>query len=177
MSRAAQPPSPPHWATSAARLVRPSLPEDVMTTTACDGELLSSTFEIKQRPAGELPPREDGEQVCVMRHLARERLSAHGLAYVADEAVLIVSELVTNAIVHSGGLAITVTLSLHNGFLRIEVRDGVPSFHALPEAPGDADENGRGLVLVQVLAEEGRGAWGIGDGGANTWCELSLAAC
>ncbi|MFG3126682.1 ATP-binding protein [Streptomyces tendae] len=137
---------------------------------------MSATFEINQRPLGELPPPEDGEKVSVMRRRTRQRLSARGLAYVADEAVLIVSELVTNAIVHSGGREITVSLSLRSGFLRIDVRDGVPSFHARPKAPRDADENGRGLVLVQSLAEEGRGAWGVEDAGATTWCELRLAA-
>ncbi len=155
-----------------------------MTTTAArprraphrDGDLMSATFEIKQRPPGEPPPPEDGEKVGVMRRRTRQRLSARGLAYVADEAVLIVSELVTNAIVHSGGREITVTLSLRSGFLRIDVRDGVPSFHARPKAPRDADENGRGLVLVQSLAEEGRGSWGVEDAGTTTWCELRLAA-
>jgi anti-sigma regulatory factor (Ser/Thr protein kinase) len=137
---------------------------------------MSSTFEIKQRPPGELPPPEDGEKVGVIRRRARQCLSARGLACVTAEAVLIVSELVTNAIVHSGGREITVTLSLRSGFLRIAVRDGVPSFHARPKAPRDADENGRGLVLVQSLAEEGRGAWGVEDAGATTWCELRLAA-
>ncbi len=111
-----------------------------------------------------------------MRRRARQRLSARGLAYVADEAVLIVSELVTNAIVHSGGREVTVILSLRAGFLRIDVHDGVPSCHTRPKAPRDADENGRGLVLVQSLAEEGRGTWGVEDAGATTWCELKLAA-
>ncbi|MDJ0466046.1 ATP-binding protein [Streptomyces sp. H27-C3] len=141
-----------------------------------DGDLMRSTFDIRQRPPGELPPPADGEKVGVMRRRARERLSARGLAYVADEAVLIVSELVTNAIVHSGGQEVTVTLSLGSGFLRIDVHDGVPSFHAHPKAPDDADENGRGLALVQSLAEEGRGAWGVEDAGATTWCKLRLAA-
>ncbi|WP_240121714.1 ATP-binding protein [Streptomyces sp. MUM 2J] len=156
-----------------------------MTTTAVrprraphrDGDLMSSTFEIKQRPPGELPPREDGEQVGVMRHRTRERLNARGLAYVAEEAVLIVSELVTNAIVHSGGREITVTLSLRDGFLRIDVHDGVPGYRTLPQAPSDTDEHGRGLVLVKSIAEDRRGTWGVADGGATTWCELSLAAC
>ncbi|WP_455357452.1 ATP-binding protein [Streptomyces sp. SYSU K217416] len=141
-----------------------------------DGDLMRSTFDIRQRPPGELPPPEDGEKVGVMRRRARQRLSTRGLAFVADEAVLIVSELVTNAIVHSGGREITVSLSLRAGFLRIDVHDGVPSFHARPKATRDSDENGRGLVLVQSLAEEGRGTWGVEDGGATTWCELRLAA-
>lgn len=138
-------------------------------------DLMRSTFGIKQRPPGELPPPEDGEKVGVMRRRARQRLSACGLACVADEAVLIVSELVTNAIVHSGGREITVILSLRANFLRIHVHDGVPSSHLHPKAPSNAAEDGRGLVLVQSLAEERRGTWGIDDAGATTWCELRLA--
>ncbi|WP_260255841.1 ATP-binding protein [Streptomyces sp. 840.1] len=137
---------------------------------------MRSTFDIRQRPPGELPPPEDAEMVGVMRRRARQRLSASGLAYVADEAVLIVSELVTNAIVHSGGREVAVILSLRAGFLRIDVHDGVPSCHARPKVSRDADEDGRGLVLVQSLAEVGRGTWGVENGGATTWCELELAA-
>ncbi|MFI0009686.1 ATP-binding protein [Streptomyces sp. Ju416(a)] len=140
------------------------------------GDLMRSTFDIKQRPPGELPPPEDGVKVGVIRRRARQRLSDRGLACVADEAVLIVSELVTNAIVHSGGREITVILSLRASFLRIDVHDGVPSSHAHPRAPSDIAEDGRGLALVQSLAEEGRGTWGVDDAGATTWCELRLAA-
>ncbi|WP_063834886.1 ATP-binding protein [Streptomyces globisporus] len=137
---------------------------------------MRSTFGIKQRTPGEPLPPEDGEKIGVMRRRARQRLSACGLAWVADEVVLIVSELVTNAIVHSGGREITVILSLRANLLRIDVHDGVPSSHAHPKAPSEADEDGRGLVLVQSLAEEGRGTWGVDDAGATTWCELRLAA-
>lgn len=155
-----------------------------MTTTAArprrvfhrDGDLMSSTFEIKQRLPGEIPPGEDGKQVGVMRRRTQERLSARGLAHLADEAGLVVSELVTNAIVHSGGREITVTLSLRGGFLRIDVRDGVPSSRILPQAPSDTTEQGRGLVLVKSIVEDQGGTWGVADGGATTWCELRLAA-
>ncbi|MFJ2906224.1 ATP-binding protein [Streptomyces sp. NPDC087212] len=111
-----------------------------------------------------------------MRQVTRNCLLARGLFCIADDAALVVSELVTNAIVHSGGQRVTVALSLRDGFLRIDVHDGVPNSHALPRAPCDADEHGRGLVLVKAIAEEQRGTWGIEDGGATTWCELSLTA-
>ncbi|MEU6403160.1 ATP-binding protein [Streptomyces sp. NPDC046985] len=137
---------------------------------------MNATLQIAKRPPGEPPPSEDGEQVIVMRRRTRERLNSCGLANIADEAVLIVSELVTNAIVHSGGQRITVTLSRREEFLRIDVRDGVPSDHALTQSPSDFDEHGRGLVLVKLIAEEQRGAWGVEDGGATTWCELSAVA-
>ncbi|MER5969452.1 methyltransferase, FxLD system [Streptomyces sp. NPDC002055] len=45
---------------------------------------MSSTFQIQKRPPGALPAPEDGEKVGVMRHRTRERLSARGLAHVAD---------------------------------------------------------------------------------------------
>ncbi|MFE5652059.1 ATP-binding protein [Streptomyces cyaneofuscatus] len=138
--------------------------------------LMQSTFGITRRPPGELPPPEDGRQVGAIRHQAREHLSAHGLSGLADQTVLILSELVTNAIVHSGGQKVTVALSLRAGFLRIVVRDGVPSFRTPCRPSGDDDENGRGLALVEVITSEGDGAWGVMDGGSATWCELNLAA-
>ncbi|MFD3790862.1 ATP-binding protein [Streptomyces cyaneofuscatus] len=135
------------------------------------------TFDITRRPPGGLPPSEEGEKVGVTRRRARELLTARGLSHVADQAVLILSELVTNAIVHSGGARITVALSLRAGSLRIDVHDGVPNFQPSQAQPaGDNDEHGRGLALVQILTAETHGNWGVEDGGATTWCELKLAA-
>lgn len=112
-----------------------------------------------------------------MRLVTRERLTSSGLTCVADDATLIVSELITNAIVHSGGRQIRLTLDVSDGVLSIRVHDGVPGPRPTAQLPEDDDEHGRGLVLVQEIARSRQGAWGVSDSGATTWCELSLVAC
>ncbi|UNM14997.1 ATP-binding protein [Streptomyces formicae] len=111
-----------------------------------------------------------------MRRVTRERLTSCGLNCVADDATLVVSELITNAILHSGGRQIRLTLDLHDGVLHIRVHDGVPGLRPSEQVPSDDDEHGRGLALVQAIAHSRQGTWGISDGGATTWCELALAA-
>ncbi|GGX50764.1 ATP-binding protein [Streptomyces noursei] len=92
----------------------------------------------------------------------------------ADDVRLVVSELVTNALLYSGSDEITLALALRAGSLRIDVHDGVPK-HWLPRhRPRDDDEHGRGLFLVQAIADVWRGAWGVSEDGTTTWCELSL---
>jgi anti-sigma regulatory factor (Ser/Thr protein kinase) len=70
-----------------------------------------------------------------------------------DIAVLLTSELVTNAVKHSE----TVTLGIRcaRDQLRVDVYDTSPSPPVLTNAPADA-EAGRGLVLVAELSAE----WG-----------------
>ncbi|MEU1022941.1 ATP-binding protein [Streptomyces sp. NPDC005904] len=153
-----------------------------MTTTAAlprpdrhrDDCLMKCTVTVGRRPSGEIPSPTDGAQVGLLRHKARARLDDRGLARVADDAVLVVSELVTNAPVHSGNEEITLSLSLRGGRLRIDVHDGVRSYQPIPHAVSDEDEHGRGLDLVGAVAEDWRGDWGVSEGGAVTWCELDL---
>jgi serine/threonine-protein kinase RsbW len=93
----------------------------------------------------------------------------------AGEAVLCLSELVTNAIVHSSsgrpGGAFTVAVQLSEGRLRVEVRDqGGPWSE---REPGDG-QHGRGLIIVSRLA----GAWGRagdGDAGWTVWFAMKCA--
>ncbi|GCD41776.1 ATPase [Streptomyces paromomycinus] len=162
---------------------RPSPPEDVMTTTAArrrraprrDAELMNARFPIEKRPPDDEPPAQDSAQVSAMRRRTRVCLVGHGLAHLVDAAELVVSELVSNAIQHSGGCEITVVLALRDGFLRIVVRDGITGYQPVPASSGDADEHGRGLFLVQSIAHERGGSWGTSDNGAATWCELAGA--
>ncbi|MFF8732279.1 ATP-binding protein [Streptomyces sp. NPDC015171] len=112
-----------------------------------------------------------------MRRVTRDSLVARGLECVADDATLVVSELITNAIRHSGGEWISLTLELRSGVLRIRVHDGVATSRSISlRKPTDDDETGRGLDLVRHIARNRRGAWGLSDGGATTWCELALEA-
>jgi anti-sigma regulatory factor (Ser/Thr protein kinase) len=72
-----------------------------------------------------------------------------------DIAVLLTSELVTNAIAHEPGETVTLHVSSANGRLLVEVFDTCPQLpvpvDAAAAAPADA-ETGRGLMLVATLA-------------------------
>jgi anti-sigma regulatory factor (Ser/Thr protein kinase) len=85
-----------------------------------------------------------------------------------DDAVLIVSEMVTNAVRHGGG---RVRLRLRRGahVLRLEVRDGTRRLPRLLPAAPDA-ECGRGLRIVTELAYR----WGTTRvrGGKIVWAEV-----
>ena len=77
----------------------------------------------------------------------------HGLV---DDAVLLTSELVTNAIRHEPGDTVTLAITCSYGQLRVDVHDRLCSLPVLMDAPADA-ETGRGLMLVATLSAE----WGV----------------
>ena len=90
---------------------------------------------------------------------------------VIDDAQMIVSELLTNAI-NARCAGAEVTVSVHEGVVRIEVvddADGVPQ----PNRPSAADERGRGLMIVAALSSD----WGydVWARGKRVWAELRVA--
>ncbi|MFF8958421.1 ATP-binding protein [Streptomyces sp. NPDC014894] len=123
----------------------------------------------------ELPARV--EYVSRARKLARDRLRCWGIAGdVHDTAMLVVSELVTNAVVHSGSHLISCELLNGVERLRISVRDQ----GCAPTGPHvchtkAAEERGRGLLLVESVSS----AWGAHAGrsgsGRTVWAELAHA--
>lgn len=97
---------------------------------------------------------------------------------VTDTAVLLTSELVTNAVMHSNsrGAGGTVSLVLieTSGGLRVEVADSGSDL-SIPVVRGDVyASDGHGLFLVQSLADQ----WGYirDEIGTTVWFWLSLAA-
>lgn len=91
-----------------------------------------------------------------------------------EDALLIVSELVTNAVRHGpGGGAIHLEVR-RNGAVRIEVRDPGAGFDParVPGEPDDLPTGGFGLVIVQRLSTD----WGVAPRGSPTlvWAELAL---
>lgn len=94
-----------------------------------------------------------------------------------DDAALIASELVSNAIAHSrsgepgGILTIAVEMAPQPGDVRILVRDagGLEAPVLTPASPDS--EHGRGLAIITALAAE----WGseTNQAGRATWCRLS----
>jgi anti-sigma regulatory factor (Ser/Thr protein kinase) len=106
-----------------------------------------------------------------------ESLDAPRLAPVVDDLRLLVSELVTNCVVHGGvsepGDAITIRTWVRADDVRTEVCHDGPAFAAPTDAPDLESPGGLGLFLVDQMSA----AWGI-DKGRRTcvWFELGLAA-
>jgi anti-sigma regulatory factor (Ser/Thr protein kinase) len=73
-------------------------------------------------------------------------------ASVIDDAVLITSELVTNACVHTSSTRVAVTVTCAETGVVIAVADEGPSARPCPREPEWAEERGRGLPLVEALA-------------------------
>ncbi|MFB7913590.1 SpoIIE family protein phosphatase [Streptomyces sp. NPDC056061] len=112
------------------------------------------------------------EQISVARQQLRELLRDWADPEQVDAAVLMTSEMATNVLVHTDGDALLVAKATgEHGErrLRVEVADGSDE---LPHRrrPGEMASSGRGLVLMEMLAD----AWGVDPRGAgkSIWFEL-----
>jgi anti-sigma regulatory factor (Ser/Thr protein kinase) len=106
---------------------------------------------------------------------ARREVRALPLAQEAREQLaLVVSELVTNAVLHAGaavGDPVRLQVRVHSGRARIEVRDGGLGFDArVSTSPDPLAPGGQGLLTVAALSD----VWGVfrGPGGCTVWCEV-----
>ncbi|MCX5061791.1 MULTISPECIES: SpoIIE family protein phosphatase [unclassified Streptomyces] len=102
-----------------------------------------------------------GRSVATARSFVRDTLQGWGFADIVDDAVVLTSELVTNAVVHAGTSADVLCLRSDEG-VRIEVADRYPEreipLQGHPVNMGSPDrEGGRGLQLCAALA----GRWGV----------------
>lgn len=89
----------------------------------------------------------------------------------ASDVVLVISELVTNALNHALPAVCLHMSRLPCGTVRVEVSDGGPCAAPLQRDPGDG---GRGLALVQALAQaHGRH---VGPEGTMAWAEFTAPA-
>ncbi|MEU3512639.1 ATP-binding protein [Streptomyces longwoodensis] len=117
--------------------------------------------------------RADLRAVPEARRALRELLRPWGGPEQSAIAELLTSELVTNALVHTDDDAV-LTATVEPDRLRVEVRDFVAR-KPCPRVPvADDGTNGRGLMLVQSLAD----AWGVHAHGVGkaVWFELGAQA-
>jgi CheY-like chemotaxis protein/anti-sigma regulatory factor (Ser/Thr protein kinase) len=128
------------------------------------GRLTRRRYETARIELG--PDRSD---VAAARRFVTDRCREWGCADVVDDAELVVSELVTNALLYSESPC-ELRAGLSDAAMRLQVVDqgtGMPD----PMSATDTDEHGRGLLLVSALCA----AWGVEalpGGGKIVWAEI-----
>ncbi|MGW7359965.1 ATP-binding protein [Streptomyces sp. NPDC054802] len=114
----------------------------------------------------------DAKDVGRTRRLAKEFLDDLKISMATlDDALLVISELVTNAVLHAVPPATLRVRCTQQRLLRIEVTDGGPR----PEPPSTADrheEHGRGMIIIDSMAVR-HGTFSH-VGGFTCWAELNL---
>lgn len=112
------------------------------------------------------------EAAAMARRRVRDVLKSWCLAHLEDTATLLVSELVTNALLHTynGGFGLELRLESDASWLRAEVVDGDPALPQ-PRTPSRMSEGGFGLMLVEMMADK----WGVREtaDGKAVWIELA----
>ncbi|MER7482719.1 SpoIIE family protein phosphatase [Streptomyces sp. NPDC126510] len=105
------------------------------------------------------------------RRFARRTLRSWGVTAEYDAVLLVVSELVTNALVHTDG-KVRMDLTVIGSRLRVAVADASPRSPVRPTSIGWEATGGRGILLVEALAA----TWGTlpVSGGKQVWAELPL---
>jgi CheY-like chemotaxis protein len=131
-------------------------------------DLLESVGKRRSSEASLDLPRAATSAAAARRFVA-ETVVGWDLAPVLDDALLVASELATNAVTHTDA-ACRIRLSLSDASLRIDVTDtgaGTPE----PQPPSYTLEHGRGLRLIDAVTT----AWGlevIPGQGKVVWAEL-----
>jgi anti-sigma regulatory factor (Ser/Thr protein kinase) len=108
------------------------------------------------------------------RAVINEELGRSVSGKVLDDATLLVSELVTNAIRHApkaGTPEVELRLRLDADRIRVVVSDPGPGFVATPRLPTASESSGWGLYLVDRIADR----WGIISNDRNeVWFEIDV---
>ena len=109
------------------------------------------------------------EAASTIRQHLRERCASLPPS-VMESALLVATELVSNAVRHGDG-ELLVRLWVRDEGIRIEVSDGSPQYPA--PATSDVDDlSGRGLQIVSALSSRWGAAPAQEQQGKTVWCEL-----
>jgi anti-sigma regulatory factor (Ser/Thr protein kinase) len=141
---------------------------------------LVSTVRADGRPTRQVRLAALPSAVPWARRVVRHMLHEWQLESMADSVAILVSELVTNAVDASAGLAegddgklpmIGLGIRLTPADLVLEVWDASP-LRPVPQDPDIASDHGRGLLLIDALAD----SWGhrAADGGKIVWCAVAI---
>ncbi|WUH91668.1 ATP-binding protein [Streptomyces sp. NBC_00433] len=115
--------------------------------------------------------RPESAEVGRARREVRDCLVAWRQDEAADSVLLVLSELVGNALRHAPGPAVGLAVTAGSGEVLVEVRDGSRKPPVMDPHPDPYGETGRGLSLVHALSRD----WGWApheDGTKTTWAVL-----
>lgn len=112
----------------------------------------------------------DLSAAAAARMLVRDCLPQWGLTHLQDDAELIASELVANALRHGTG-PVTITLGRAGDHLLLAVEDAAVTLLPVPRLAGFEATNGRGMHLISTLSNR----WGCSAGVSSkvVWAELA----
>lgn len=157
-------------AAGAAPILADAAADDI-GVTATDAAAVQALDLLGDPASGEVHLTSRPESAATARRLSLSVIRLWGLPQYADTVELLVSELVGNAVRHTGARTFGLRMQRRRGLIRIEVRD--PS-RALPclLPVRELDVSGRGLFLVDTLADR----WGVDlqPRGKTTWFELRV---
>ncbi|NEB35378.1 ATP-binding protein [Streptomyces sp. SID14515] len=115
--------------------------------------------------------------IPVVRKFTRKALVEWECEARADDVLLCVTELATNALRHGvppgRGFKVHIYLERVENMIRVELHDsGDGEVRPADGVPGADEEGGRGLLLVAAVADK----WGVGERnpGKVVWCEFSI---
>ncbi|CAL9307290.1 hypothetical protein SUDANB25_04216 [Streptomyces sp. SudanB25_2051] len=153
-----------HGGATAARWVPSADDEQALKALEMYGDPSVDEVRLPSRP----------ESAAIARRLAQiVVMRTWGLGpQIAEDVILLVSELVGNAVRHTGARAFGLRMTRRRGGrIRVDVRDpsrGLPCL--MPVRP--LDVSGRGLFLVEKLSDR----WGVDllPRGKNTWFEIRV---
>jgi anti-sigma regulatory factor (Ser/Thr protein kinase) len=165
----------------------------ICSAPSADGDLDLSTFttdHVERVSIEDGPNAVSSSPVSLLLHLPRTTSRVRAARSIvgawlkhrcqmpddrADATVLILSELVTNAIQHGRGEHIAVRANAPTGAtIHVEVDDFTPSAVPRPTQTDTEAENGRGLWLVQTLVETLGGTYKHSLNGTTARCRIPV---
>ncbi|WP_438948953.1 ATP-binding protein [Streptomyces harbinensis] len=145
---------------------------DVMGVSGPGGATVDTTSDPS---AGEVRLPARPESAATVRRLTRDLLRDHWLLprQLTEDAVQLAAELAANAVQHAGAHSFGLLVRRRRGWIRLEIRDPSRALPCLLPPGRELDLNGRGLFLVDALADR----WGVDllPRGKSTWFELRLS--
>jgi hypothetical protein len=142
------------------RVVRTAVtPTYVATTSNVSPTRPDAGFAMRMKPG----PTAAAEARLAVTSCFGDLLGADKL----DDVLLVVSELVTNAMLHGRG-DIDVRMACDTEYVTGAVTDEGHGFDGRPRRPDPDRSGGHGLHIVGRVAEQ----WGLGEGSTSVWFEI-----